>query len=175
MLLLGIRQYSLGFRVIIGHSLHTPESYPPMVARGRGNEYAPTSKEMNAFEAFIEELERVLEEAAAGVEVKPRSVPISPLNRLLPVYARTKAREDMGVKHIDEGLCTECSVCARICPYGAIELKPKPVFDMSKCYGCWGCYNRCPEKAIYTKKFRGIGHYPKPHERLREKLSDKHQ
>ena len=32
-----------GFKVVAGHSLHTPESYPPMVAGGRGNEKAPGS------------------------------------------------------------------------------------------------------------------------------------
>lgn len=56
-----------GFRVVIGHSLHTPESYPPMIARGRGNEDAPSRKEMSAFEAFIEELDQVLDEAEAGL------------------------------------------------------------------------------------------------------------
>lgn len=91
-------------------------------------------------------------------------------NSLLPVYARTKAREDMGQKYVDEALCTECGICARLCAYGAIELRPKPVVDIDRCYGCWGCYNRCPEKAIYTNKYRGVAHYPKPHESLREKL-----
>jgi Fe-S-cluster-containing hydrogenase component 2 len=41
---------------------------------------------------------------------------------------------------------------------------------MSKCYGCWSCYNHCPKKAIYTRKFRGVGHYPKPNDLLKEKL-----
>ncbi|MBU0493530.1 MAG: EFR1 family ferrodoxin [Chloroflexi bacterium] len=159
-----------GFRVVMGHSLHTPESYPPMIVGGRGNEDAPNDKEMRAFAAFIAELDRVLEEAAAGGEVKKRGVPIGLLNRLLPVPARTRARAGMGVKYVDEALCTECGVCARVCPYEAIELSPKPVVDMTRCYGCWACYNRCPEKAIYTAKYRGIGHYPKPDERLRAKL-----
>ena len=159
-----------GFRVVIGHSLHTPESYPPMVAGGRGNEQAPTLRELKAFEAFIEELDRVVEEVAAGVVVKKRGAPVSLLSRVLPVFARTKARKDMGVKFVDEALCTECGVCARLCPYGAVALNPRPVFDMNKCYGCWRCFNLCPEKAIYTKKFRGIGHYPKPPEKLKDKL-----
>jgi len=76
----------------------------------------------------------------------------------------------MGEKFVDENLCTECGTCEKTCPYNAIMLNPKPVFDMTKCYGCWGCFNHCPTKAIYTKKFRGVGHYPKPSNQLKEKL-----
>jgi NAD-dependent dihydropyrimidine dehydrogenase PreA subunit len=49
-------------------------------------------------------------------------------------------------------------------------LDPKPVFDEPRCYGCWACYNRCPKRAIYTKKLRGRGHYPGPSDELRRKL-----
>ena len=76
----------------------------------------------------------------------------------------------MGEKHVDEALCTECGICEKGCPYGAIHLDPKPVFNMHKCHGCWSCYNHCPEQAIYTKKFRGVGHYPRPIDALKEKL-----
>ena len=95
--------------------------------------------------------------------------PDKPLS-LLPAFSRTKARKDMGEKFVDESLCTECDTCRKLCPYGAIELEPKPVFDMAKCYGCWSCYNHCPTKAVYTKKFRGEGHYPGPLAQLKEKL-----
>ncbi|MHA2272131.1 MAG: hypothetical protein ACXACI_09730 [Candidatus Hodarchaeales archaeon] len=42
---------------------------------------------------------------------------------------------------------------------------------MTYCYGCWYCFNHCPEKAIYTEKYRGIGHYPKLLSQLKEKLA----
>ena len=84
--------------------------------------------------------------------------------------SRTMARKDMGEKFVDESLCTECGICEKGCPYNAIVLAPKPQFDMEKCYGCWYCYNHCPEKAIYTKKYRGVGHYPKANDQLVSKL-----
>ena len=159
-----------GFRVIAGHALHTPESYPPMIVRGRDNVQAPNAKEQSAFDAFISELSRRLRDAQANPGGASRRVPISFLNSLMPSRPRTSARKDMGEKYVDDALCTECGICEKGCPYGAIRLDPKPVFDMNKCYGCWSCYNHCPEKAIYTEKFRGVGHYPRPIDALKEKL-----
>jgi len=159
-----------GFKVVAGHSLHTPESYPPMVARGRGNEQAPSEKEMNAFRKFVAELEEVCSRLKGGQEIRKKRIRIGLLNSVLPTFSRTKAREDMGEKYVDTELCNECGVCAKLCPCGAVTLDPQPVFDMSKCYGCWSCYNHCPTKAIYTRKFRGVGHYPKPIRQLKEKL-----
>jgi ferredoxin/flavodoxin len=159
-----------GFKVIAGYSLHTPENYPPMIAGGRGNEQAPSKKEMNEFNSFISELNRFLYLFGEGKEIKRNKINIGLLNSLLPTFSRAKARKDMGEKYIDEALCTQCGTCEKICPYEAIKLNPKPIFDMNKCYGCWACYNHCPNKAIYTKKCRGIGHYPKPNCQLEEKL-----
>ena len=158
-----------GFRVVAGHALHTPESYPPMIMRGRANEQAPNPKEQSEFDIFISDLRRLLLDSQAG-RGAGRQVRIGLLNSLMPSRPRTSARKDMGEKFVDEALCTECGICEKGCPYGAIRLDPKPVFDMNKCYGCWSCYNHCPEQAIYTNKFRGVGHYPRPIDALKDKL-----
>jgi len=94
-----------GFKVIAGHSLHAPESYPPMIARGKGNEQAPNEKEMNDFDGFISELEQLLNYLKEGKEIKGKKVSIGLLNSLLPTFSRTKARKDMGEKYVDESLC----------------------------------------------------------------------
>ena len=159
-----------GFVVIAGHSLHTPESYPPMIARGRGYEEAPGEKELYAFDAFIDEMRELLGKVEKGQDVKQKKVRVGLVNSMLPRFPRTKARQDMGEKYVDESLCTECGICEKQCPYEAIRLEPKPVFDRSKCYGCWRCYNGCPEQAIYTEKYRDGPHYPRPNDRLKEKL-----
>lgn len=159
-----------GFDVIAGHSLHTPESYPPMIARGRGYEGAPNEKEMRAFDTFISESGQLLGRVEAGQDLQRKKMRIGLVNRILPSFPRTRARQDMGEKYVDESLCDECGVCEKRCPYGAVRLDPKPVFDMSKCYGCWRCYNQCPEQAIYTEKYRGGPHYPRPNDQLRQKL-----
>jgi len=160
-----------GFKVLAGHSLHTPESYPPMIAGGRGNEQAPDAKELKAFKSFIEDLNKSCGLLAAGKEIRIKVRAADMLLGLLPVFSRTRSKNEMGIKYVDTELCKECHTCEKLCPYKAIKLSPKPVFDMKRCYGCWSCYNHCPNKAIYTKKYRGVGQYPKPIEQLKNKLT----
>jgi ferredoxin len=162
---------SKGFHVIAGHSLHLPESYPPMVATGNGNEQAPDEKELAAFDGFIATLNQLLGKLQSGRSITGHKLKIGLVNRLLPAPPRWLSRKMMVGKSVDESLCIECGVCKKRCPYGAIELVPKPVFDASKCNACWACYNHCPKQAIYTRRYRGVGHYPKPIDQLREKLS----
>jgi ferredoxin len=159
-----------GFLVVAGHALHTPESFPPMVASGRGYENSPSEKELKSFNDFISKLDTIIAQMGEGNEVAKGKMEISLPFHFLPGFSRTKAKRNMGSKFVDEALCNECGICEKVCPYNAITLNPKPVFDMNSCYGCWRCFNKCPMKAIYTKRFRGIGHYPKPNKELREKL-----
>ena len=159
-----------GFKVVASHSLHTPESYPPMIARGKGYAQSPNEREMENLDSFISGLDQLLNHLREGKEIKRRRLRIGFVNSLLPMLPRTQARKDMGEKYVDESFCTECGLCEKNCPYKAIRLDPKPVFNMDECYGCWACYNHCPQKAIYTSKYRGVAHYPEPIDQLREKL-----
>lgn len=163
-----------GFNVVAGFSLHTPESYPPMILRGRGAENEPNEKKFQKFNGFISELDEIVHSFLEGKAIHKKKLRMGFLNTLISTFisfSRTKAREDMGDKYVDEALCTECGRCAKGCPYGAITLAPTPQFDIVKCHGCWYCFNHCPEKAIYTEKYRGVGHYPKPRSQLKEKLT----
>jgi ferredoxin len=159
-----------GFRVLAGHSLRMPENYPPMIAGGMGAPNAPGPKEMAALDSFVSEVASLASDVREGGRVEGRKLKVGFVNSLLPRRSRTTARDDMGPKSVDASACTECGQCARECPYGAIRLDPKPVFDMSACHGCWRCYNRCPEHAIYTRKFHGGPFYPRPDDALRGKL-----
>lgn len=161
-----------GFNIIAGHSLHTPESFPPMVAAGNGNEKAPNKKEKDDFNTFISRLNKLIGEIKDRKEIKKIPIKKSFLTYILPAFPRTRAKKVMGSKYVDAVLCDECGICKKKCPYDAVELHPKPIFDEEKCNGCWACFNHCPELAIYTKKFRGIGHYPRPHGDLIKKLKN---
>jgi ferredoxin len=136
-----------------------------------GARTAPSEKRLRNFDAFISGLGRLLERARKGERVKARRVRMGLLNNVLPARPRTSARKDMGDKFVDDSLCKECGICRDNCPYEAIRLQPKPLFDMDKCYGCWRCFNRCPTHAIYTKRFRTGPYYPGPDDQLKEKLT----
>jgi ferredoxin/flavodoxin len=154
-----------GFLPIAGHKLHVPESYPPMIVRGKGAPDQPSSEKMQNFNKFISDLDKMAGSVKSGGQWKKGKIKGG-----LFMLSRDNAKKDMGDKFVDLELCNECGICENVCPYNAVSLDPKPKFDMDKCYGCWSCFNKCPKKAIYTKKFRGIGHYPKPNDQLKNKL-----
>ncbi|MHA1234387.1 MAG: EFR1 family ferrodoxin [Promethearchaeota archaeon] len=162
---------SRGFKVIAGHSLKSPESYPPAVRRGTGDQTNPQESDLDEFKLFVQELNENLKSSLDGHEIKAAKIKKGGLmGAVLGNTSRTRARKDMGEKFIDESLCDECGTCEKGCPYNAIKLNPKPQFDMEKCYGCWWCYNHCPNKAIYTEKIKGEGHYPKANKQFRAKM-----
>lgn len=169
--ILGEAVAAKGFKVVAGYSLRMPENYPPMIAKGMGASEAPSARELLAFDTFISEAALRLEGKVRTRGSVKAATRIGILNSLFPLRPRTAARKDMGKKFIDYSSCTECGACARSCPYDAIRLEPKPLFDMDKCYGCWSCYNRCPAYAISTAKYREGPYYPGPSEMLKAKLS----
>ena len=158
-----------GFKVIAGYSLQTPENYPPLIIKGITSKNAPKQTDIQKLNTFSKELNYLLT-SIPSKDLKETKLKIGLINSLFPTISRTKAKYDMGEKFVDASLCTECGICKNVCLYEAIELNPKPVFNFDKCYGCWSCFNHCPTKAIYTKKIRGKGHYPKPLKTLTEKL-----
>ena len=43
--------------------------------------------------------------------------------------------------------CTNCGVCAKVCPAGAIDSSNPHIVDKSKCIGCMRCISVCPAMA----------------------------
>jgi len=159
-----------GFNVLTGYSLHTPENFPPMIARNQTFENSPSTTEMTDFNLFISKLNGICRSISLGEQTKKEGLKLGFMGTILPVFPRTQAKKDLGVQSVDEELCTKCGVCAKGCPYDAIVLNPYPIFNHNKCFGCWACYNHCPSKAIFTKKYKGTGHYSKPVKELVGKL-----
>ncbi len=56
------------------------------------------------------------------------------------------------VAYIKEEKCTQCGVCAEVCPYGAVEVREgRHWINPWICEGCLTCSLACPEKAIRYK------------------------
>ncbi len=159
-----------GLVVIAGHSLHTPESYPPYIIKQWDSADAPDEKANTAFHTFIDELDDKLMRLNKNESVAKAAIKIGLFNHLMRPYSLTKARKQMGTLLVDADLCTECGTCVENCLYEAIDINPGPIFDAEKCHACWACFNHCPEKAIYTEKINGIGHYAQPNSQFIEKF-----
>jgi len=59
----------------------------------------------------------------------------------------------MGIRHIDIGLCTGCTICVTQCPMDVIRMnedKKAYIKYLHDCQGCMLCEERCPEDAIYV-------------------------
>jgi Pyruvate/2-oxoacid:ferredoxin oxidoreductase delta subunit len=49
---------------------------------------------------------------------------------------------------VDEAQCSECDLCADVCPVGAIATEEMARVDRDKCLGCGLCASACPTDAI---------------------------
>ncbi|MFQ5906031.1 MAG: hydrogenase iron-sulfur subunit [bacterium] len=58
---------------------------------------------------------------------------------------------------VDEGVCSSCVICSRVCPYGAIgaDTKAKTPAEVieAACKGCGTCAAECPFDAIAMRHF----------------------
>jgi heterodisulfide reductase subunit A len=58
---------------------------------------------------------------------------------------------------VDPNLCTSCGICAKVCPYTAIEVdsraKKPAVVTTAACAGCGTCAAECPANAIEMHHF----------------------
>jgi ferredoxin len=164
------RAGAAGFFVFAGHSLHMPESYPPFIIKGFGFPDAPDAAEMAGLDGFAADVGEKLRAVSAGRPIQKLRTSIGLLNRIMPGATPAKARKEMGVLGVDESLCRGCGLCGDSCASGAVRFSSKPEFIAERCTACWVCYNRCPQKAIFTSRIKGTGHYPGPGAALAEKL-----
>jgi flavodoxin/NAD-dependent dihydropyrimidine dehydrogenase PreA subunit len=160
-----------GFVVLDGYSLHVPESYPVYIAQGVHSLEAPTPQEMTEFDGFASRMAVHMERIRAGAAPQPAKIKLDIFSRLIPPTSLKKIRRDMGPLAVDSTLCDQCGICRQVCLYGAIDSAMPPVFLPDQCKGCWACFSHCPQKAIFTGKVRGQGHYPQPAEALVGKLT----
>ena len=63
--------------------------------------------------------------------------------------------------------CTQCGICAKVCPTNNITVTDQVVFG-DKCDGCLGCLHICPKNAIHMKSERSSARWRHPDVTLQE-------
>lgn len=86
--------------------------------------------------------------------------------KVIGLLCKEKLTNNPCVAGSNETLCSGCSVCGNVCPYGAIEYADKDIFDHGMrevrrvavvneavCQGCGACTVTCPSGAMDLKGF----------------------
>lgn len=104
---------------------------------GTGRPDADDEKELKAYSAQVK----------AAIEGDNKS--FRELADMLRVPGSKPYREYKGVpmRPKTSGLCTECGVCARLCPVGAIPDENPKATEADKCISCMRCIQVCPTQA----------------------------
>ncbi len=106
----------------------------------------------------------------AGACQSPRDIPDSvamasaTASKVLGLFSAEELEREPLVARVDQGVCTGCFHCERVCPYGAVERKEirdrkgvlqKVVAEVNKgvCQGCGTCEATCPSKSVELEGF----------------------
>ncbi len=156
-----------GIAVIGHHDLECPDSWP--VSRrftNKRDEKIPDVESVRKLARFAERMIELQGDFLSGKQVElPRfhvhPTPLFLMSRLGRL-AGGHPNLIMGKKKVIEPNCTQCGVCEKSCPAGAIQLDPYPAFT-KECITCWRCINICPEDCITTRidskyRYKGIPH-----------------
>ncbi len=87
--------------------------------------------------------------------------------KVIGLLSKDKLKCNACVAHSDESICTGCSVCENVCPYGAItyvdkefrigggktEIRRVATVNEAVCQGCGACTVTCPSGAMDLKGF----------------------
>jgi ferredoxin/flavodoxin len=68
---------------------------------------------------------------------------------------------------LERTACTQCGICADVCPVDAVTFSPHPEIG-SACISCYNCVRRCPEGAIAADLSSAFSHIRAAAEKLRE-------
>lgn len=104
----------------------------------------PDAADLRRAEEFgikINEIMRSISSGDVVADIKvPGNHPYKDLTPLLPVTFMEVSDQ-----------CSQCGVCAQVCPVGAIDPENSSLLDVEKCIWCCACIKACPEDAMTMK------------------------
>jgi len=75
---------------------------------------------------------------------------------VLSLLARGKVEIEPIIAFVDDEVCSGCSLCEKVCPFGALSLSDKErlmLVNRALCKGCGACASICPSSAISLSHF----------------------
>jgi len=118
------------------HSFSNPER---PTAHGR-----PDEDDLSHAEEFGRKISEKLQSISSISQIPDVSVP-----GVFPYGGVTKLWDVDFIAVNDQ--CSQCGVCAEICPVGAIDSQNSAMINLEKCITCCACLKRCPQKARTIK------------------------
>jgi len=122
------------------HSLLWQAEHP--LGEGR-----PDAQELAEAQTFITAIAEKIKTGTAAIDPAALNYQPAPLRETMQSLSLDGVRGVLPQKTVDAARCTQCGVCASICPAAAITLSPYPVFGTA-CFLCYNCVRLCPEQAI---------------------------
>jgi ferredoxin len=104
----------------------------------------PNENDLNHAEAFGQKISKKLHSVSSISQVSDVYVPgTHPYGGITKLW-------DVDFIAVDDQ-CTQCGLCAEVCPVGAVESQNSSLIDPEKCITCCACIKSCPQNARSMK------------------------
>jgi ferredoxin len=108
----------------------------------------PNSEDERIIQQLIDEVNRKMQSHnPKGMDLSDLAYQKEEIHAEMEKMSLEVAKGHMPVRQVDEKLCSQCEICAKVCPTAALSLVPYPAFDET-CIYCFSCLRNCPEGAI---------------------------